>query len=68
MAGSDNSQPSDAGGVEDMDDFAQLERLLREASEPKFGKQSFDEWIHERAQEDTDKETDTNAGGTDTTD
>jgi hypothetical protein len=57
MAASDNSQPSDAGGIEDQNDFAELERLLREAPEPKFGKQSFDEWIDERAQEETDEET-----------
>jgi hypothetical protein len=56
MAGSDNSQSGDAGGIEDQDDFAKLERLLREAPEPKYGNQSFDEWIDERAKEETDEE------------
>jgi hypothetical protein len=63
MAGSDNSQPSDPGGIEDQDDFAKLERLLREAPKPENGKQSFDEWIGERAHEETDKKTDEEAGG-----
>ena len=56
MAGSDNSQVSDTGGVEGSDDFAELEDLLREASEPKFGKQNFDEWIDERAQEESNEQ------------
>lgn len=57
MAGSDNSQTSDTGGVEGSDHFAELEHLLREASEPKFGKQNFDEWIDKRAQEESNEET-----------
>lgn len=56
MAGSDDSQASDAGGVNGSDDFAELERLLREAPESRFGKQSFDEWIDERAQKENDQE------------
>ena len=56
MAGSDDSQASDTSGIEGADDFAVLERLLREAPEPKVGKQSFEEWIDERAQEENHEE------------
>ncbi len=55
MAGSDDSQSSETGRVDSQDDFAELERLIREAPEPHEGKQTLEEWLDEQEEAESDR-------------